>query len=278
MLDNFFIERPQSLYDGIGVGCYQASPLPFLKPRSGLALNSHVDSNMRFFRSDLQSISTSSASNSFSLFSGMVSSGGSLPPIGQSFYFKRLFAIADKLPISHRSHDNIDMRQTPPGISVSTMNNSSKSQIILWTNAEWEATRIGLYDRDDVVRPEPVESGGMPIEFRDLDASTAQFWHTGKIQVTYSSDAELGKIKAALRTVLVPPAEEMLILEEVGHVPSFRGISTTYDELKAAVMMLPSGSGNSTPRMHDYSGGRLRKIQEALRTGSKIEPGEIIKL
>jgi len=88
MLGNFFIERSQGLYNGVGVACYEASPLPFLKPRSGLALNSHVDSDMRFFRSDIQSISTSFASNSFPLFSGMVSSGGSLPSIGQSYLFQ----------------------------------------------------------------------------------------------------------------------------------------------------------------------------------------------
>jgi len=169
------------------------------------------------------------------------------------------------------------MRQTPPGISVSTMNDSSKSQVILRTNAEWGATLEGLYVSNDVVPPDPIYSGGMPIEFLDLGISTAQFWPTGTIQVSYSSDAELEKMKTALRTVLVPPVGEALVLEEVKYVPSLREIRATYDELKAAVMTLSLGSGNLRPQMHDYSSGRLRKIQQAIRTGSKIELGEIIK-
>ncbi len=129
------------------------------------------------------------------------------------------------------------MRQTPPGFSVSKMSDSRRRQILLQTNADWEATRQGLYLRDDVIRPEPIFSGGMPIEFRNHGAPMCQFWPSGMIQVSSASDEE-EEIMASLRTVLVPPDGEALLLEEVRRDPSHGEIRDIYDEYRSGLLAL----------------------------------------
>lgn len=129
------------------------------------------------------------------------------------------------------------MYQTPPGFSVSKMSDSRRRQILLQTNADWEATRQDLYLRDDVIRPEPIFSGGMPIEFRNHGAPMCQFWPSGMIQVSSASDEE-EEIMASLRTVLVPPDGEALLLEEVRRDPSHGEIRDIYDEYRSGLLAL----------------------------------------
>jgi len=118
------------------------------------------------------------------------------------------------------------------------LRNRRRAQILLWTNAEWEATRQALYGRDDVANPETIHRGRMPIAFLNLGASPTLFNSTGTIQVSYQSEEELEALKAALLSVLVPPAGKALLLEEVRRDPSYGEVRDIYDEYRSGLLAL----------------------------------------
>jgi hypothetical protein len=131
------------------------------------------------------------------------------------------------------------MSSIPPLFSVSKRRNRRRAQVYLRTNADWEATRQALYSRNGVIPPEEIYRGGMPIEFKNSGTPPSLFWPTGMIQVSSLSDGELDETRAVLRTVLVPPAGETLILQEVRRDPSYQEIRAPYEEVRAGLLVRP---------------------------------------